>query len=183
VGVKLQCILNYNQRFFLLLFLPFLCGFFWSDLTWEEVNTRVEEKYPAVQSISTEDLKTRLSQKMPIVLIDAREKNEYRISHLSSAVNITAVSDVLYAKDTPIVVYCSVGLRSAEFARKLSASGYTNVFNLKGSIFEWANKGFPVVRGEKVVKKVHPYNKRWGKLLKAGFHEYEISKPHPNLVQ
>ena len=42
--------------------------------------------------------------------------------------------------------------------------------DLEGSIFEWANSGHPVVRGEDSarevpVSEVHPFDDRWGLLL------------------
>ena len=47
---------------------------------------------------------------------------------------------------------------------KLMERGFTNVRNLYGSIFEWANKGLPMenAKGE-TVPAVHGYNKRWSK--------------------
>ena len=65
-------------------------------------------------------------------------------------------------KDTPIVVYCSIGYRSEKVAEKLRDKGFTKVYNLYGSIFEWINRGYPVVDGSgQVVQKVHTYNKEW----------------------
>ena len=49
-----------------------------------------------------------------------------------------------FARDTPIVVYCSVGYRSARVARWLGRQGFTNVRNLDGSLFAWANEGRPM---------------------------------------
>ena len=39
-----------------------------------------------------------------------------------------------------IVVYCSVGYRSSRLVERLQQAGYTNAFNLDGSIFQWATK-------------------------------------------
>ena len=70
------------------------------------------------------------------------------------------------AKDQRIVCYCSVGVRSARFCDRLREAGYTNVHNMNGSIFEWANQDRPIYAGENEQDKVHPYNAKWGKLLK-----------------
>jgi 3-mercaptopyruvate sulfurtransferase SseA len=69
------------------------------------------------------------------------------------------------ASDTPIVVYCSVGYRSAGVVQALQAQGFSEVYNLKGSIFRWANEGRPVVRNGEPVSAVHPYDASWGQLL------------------
>jgi hypothetical protein len=44
-------------------------------------------------------------------------------------------------------------------------AGYTNVTNLEGSIFAWANQSRPLVQEGKPTDKVHPYNAFWGALL------------------
>jgi rhodanese-related sulfurtransferase len=38
------------------------------------------------------------------------------------------------AKDVPVVTYCAVGYRSAEFTTRLRAAGFTHLQNLEGSI-------------------------------------------------
>ncbi len=72
-------------------------------------------------------------------------------------------------KNELIVVYCSIGLRSAKIAQQLKDEGYTNVFNLYGGIFEWKNNNFLVfdLNGQKT-EKVHVYNKYWSKWLIKG---------------
>ncbi len=65
-------------------------------------------------------------------------------------------------------------LRSAKFAKTLNQRGYAHVFNLRGSIFEWANNGYPLKRGEQIVSVVHPYNKKWGSLVKKSLHAYHV---------
>jgi rhodanese-related sulfurtransferase len=71
-----------------------------------------------------------------------------------------------FARDTPVVVYCSVGYRSARVARWLGRQGFTNVRQLDGSLFAWANEGRPMVADGRSVREVHPYNDFWGRLLK-----------------
>jgi len=68
-------------------------------------------------------------------------------------------------KESEIVVYCSIGYRSGLLAEKLRKKGYTAVRNLEGSIFEWANTGHPVYRGEQRVREVHPYDQTWRRML------------------
>ena len=72
--------------------------------------------------------------------------------------------------NTRIVVYCSVGYRSAKVAQQLQRAGYENVFNLSGGIFQWVNRGKPIFKDNRQVEIVHPYNFIWGKLLKSKYH-------------
>ena len=105
------------------------------------------------------------------VLLDAREEGEYRVSHLEGAIYIgydywdKAVLEKI-DKDAPIVIYCSIGVRSEKIGEKLHDLGYTNVKNLYGSIFEWANQGYPLVDNAGYpTKKIHAYNWVWGKWM------------------
>lgn len=112
------------------------------------------------------------------ILLDAREPNEYKVSHLEGArlvgyddFELSSLDDL--PKDTPIVVYCSVGYRSERVARDLLDAGYTNVSNLYGGIFHWVNSGKEVVNENGQTDAVHAYNKRWGKWLEQGVKVYE----------
>lgn len=152
-------------------------GFFWDSPTWKGINETIERSYPAVQNIDIESLKTAIDADHSPTLIDVRKEAEFAISHLPGAVNITEVSAVNYPKDRHLVIYCSVGIRSAKFADKLNALGYSKVTNLHGSIFAWANKGYKLMRGKKTVRTVHPYNRKWGKLLDRKLHQYTVGSP------
>jgi len=66
-----------------------------------------------------------------------------------------------------VVVYCSVGYRSSALAEKLQRAGFTNVVNLEGSIFQWANEGRTLSRGTNVVREIHGYSRKWAQMLQA----------------
>ena len=132
----------------------------------------IELRHPDVRWVTVDELRGWRD----VVLLDARAPAEYRVSHLEGASRIDPVrADVslLAARhDARVVVYCSVGWRSAAVAERLRAAGYRRVFNLEGGIFEWANRGFPVVRGSRRVRAVHPYDGTWGLLLDRALHAY-----------
>ncbi|MFN3784500.1 MAG: rhodanese-like domain-containing protein [Spirosomataceae bacterium] len=121
--------------------------------------------------ITVQELKNKANSP---VLLDAREKKEFDVSHLKGAkwvgydtFSLEAVKNI--PKDAPIVVYCSIGVRSEKIGDKLRGAGFTNVQNLYGSIFEWVNQGNPVYDNQnKPTKKVHAYNKMWGMWLSKG---------------
>ncbi len=154
-----------------------LCGFFGGAPTWQGINASIDRQYPTVKDIGIDSLKAALDQGKPPLLIDVREEEEFAVSHLPGAVNLTKTREVTVAKDTAIVVYCSVGIRSAAFAKELSEQGFTDVRNLRGSIFAWANKGYSLRRGTTPVTVVHPYDKKWGVLLNQEMHLYRVNKP------
>lgn len=107
------------------------------------------------------------------LLLDTRESEEYQISHLEDAIwighdqfDIAAFTTQFPDKKAPLIVYCSIGVRSENIGEKLQEAGYENVQNLYGGIFEWKNKGYPVVDPrKKKTEKVHAYSKYWGRLL------------------
>jgi rhodanese-related sulfurtransferase len=141
---------------------------------WALVNAKIRREFPHVQRITTAELAQWLhdrSRPAPL-LLDVRTSAEFDVSHLAGAKHIepgASPSAVRAAKDQPIVTYCSVGYRSGAFARKLMEAGHTNVANLEGSIFRWANEGRPIVSGARMAEKVHPYNGTWGLLLEQQY--------------
>jgi rhodanese-related sulfurtransferase len=129
-------------------------------------------KFPSVQRITTAELAAWLadSSRGQPLLLDARTAPEYNVSHLAGARRIDPIRPLLrhmeaFARDTPIVVYCSVGYRSARVARWLGRQGFTNVRHLEGSLFAWANEGRPMLSDAGPARQVHPYNEFWGRLL------------------
>lgn len=141
------------------------------ELDWPEVRAEIKKRFPAVRHVSIGELAARLERAgEPLLLLDARAPEEFAVSHLAGARNAGSVKDAHSIlggapKGREVVVYCSVGYRSAALAEELAREGYTAVRNLEGSIFAWANAGRPVVRGETRVERVHPYDRKWGRLL------------------
>ena len=139
---------------------------------WFLLKKSLEHRFPEVAWISTEELANWLADKSrpAPLLLDVRTPEEWNVSHLWGARHAEPKASVEsvtagISKETPIVTYCAVGYRSAEMAKRLRAAGFTNVRNLEGSIFEWANEQRPLVRNDQPVSRVHPYNALWGRLL------------------
>ena len=51
--------------------------------------------------------------------------------------------------DDHIVVYCQSGKRSNIAADTLTELGYTNVYNIRGSVNAWMQAGFPLAGGRR----------------------------------
>jgi rhodanese-related sulfurtransferase len=138
---------------------------------WTLVNAKIPQDFPEVKRITTAELAAWLEDEERVVplLLDVRTTAEFERSHLRNAQQIAPIAPgplLQEVKDRPIVTYCSVGYRSAALAERLRAEGYSNVLNLEGSIFRWANEGRPLYRGHQLVREVHPYNATWGLLLR-----------------
>lgn len=98
-------------------------------------------------------------------LLDTRSLEEYKVSHLKNSKHIGfPVSENVslgFSKEDTVVVYCSVGWRSAKVAENLKQEGYLHVYNLYGGIFEWKAQGLPLFIEGKQTELVHPYNDFW----------------------
>ena len=119
-----------------------------------------------VPPISCEDLSANINN---YIILDAREIEEFNVSHIPNAQHIgykkfKPESLAHIEKDQRIIVYCSIGYRSEKIGEKIQEMGYSKVYNLYGSIFEWVNQGNPVVNLEgELTPNVHTYNKKWSK--------------------
>lgn len=123
-----------------------------------------------VPYISVEELRMKQLDH-DIIIVDAREYEEFEISHLKSAkyvgyrdFNLDSLKAI--PKDAEIAVYCSIGIRSEDIAQKMKKAGYEKVVNVYGGIFQWKNKGYPVfdLKG-KETEKIHAYSEKWAKYL------------------
>ncbi|SHO47371.1 rhodanese-like domain-containing protein [Desulfopila aestuarii] len=159
-----------SKIFIVLLATLLLSGFRWSlmfgELEWADIDQALDQDFPTVRQLSVEEVRSMLDSNQQFVLVDVREPAEYQVSHLPNALPADAFQPEKSEKDLLIVAYCSVGLRSAKYVQQLQQQGLQNVYNLRGSIFMWANKGYPLESDNGPVARVHPFNERWGKLLR-----------------
>ncbi len=103
------------------------------------------------------------------VILDARETEEFAISHIKGAIlvgydkfNLNQIPKL--GENKRIVVYCSIGYRSEKIAEKLKKAGYKQVYNLYGGIFEWVNNAFPVFNAQdRAETRLHTFNQKWSK--------------------
>ena len=83
-----------------------------------------------------------------VTLIDVREPSELEGGTIPGAITIargvleTNIENRIGDKNTPIVVYCASGIRSAFATDTLSKLGYTNVKSLVGGFNKWKDDGF-----------------------------------------
>lgn len=143
------------------------------SLRWGLLRRWLAWEFRDVKNLSTSDLAKALQQpkgKRP-TLLDVRKLEEYNVSHLPGARHVAPNTtpkelEKHYSKDQFLVVYCSVGYRSSKLAQRMKKAGFQNVYNLEGSIFQWANEDRPLVQGDKPTQTVHPFNSLWGAFLK-----------------
>jgi rhodanese-related sulfurtransferase len=132
----------------------------------------IHQQFPEVKTITTAELLAAQKSGEPIILLDTRSKEEFAVSHLLSARWVDPATTDLVASleddpsSTAIIVYCSVGYRSASVIDRLKKSRFISLRNLEGGIFGWGNEGLPMVDAAgQATRMVHPYNLLWGQYL------------------
>lgn len=71
-------------------------------------------------------------------LIDVREESEFQAQHAAGAIHLSKgvierdIETAFPKRDTPLVLYCGGGFRSALATDNLRKMGYTNVISLDG---------------------------------------------------
>lgn len=107
----------------------------------------VQDAKSRVRECSVADVKARLDSGDAFTLVDVREESEFAAGHLPGAIHVgkgvierdieTKVPD----PNTPLVLYCGGGFRSALAADALQKMGYTNVISMDGGWTGWKNSG------------------------------------------
>ncbi|MEX2100551.1 MAG: molybdopterin-synthase adenylyltransferase MoeB [Acidimicrobiia bacterium] len=111
--------------------------------SYRELLSQVKQQ---INEIQPEAAEARLGE---ATFLDVREQDEYDQGTIPGSVFIprghleSQADGKLGAKDTPIVVYCAAGARSAFGAQTLEQLGYTDVVSMAGGFGRWKNEGRP----------------------------------------
>jgi len=118
----------------------------------------VDDAKRRVRETNVDEVKARLDRslagKEKFVLVDVREDREFDADHIVGAVHLGKgiierdIEAKYPALDTPLVLYCGGGFRSALAADNLQKMGYTNVISMDGGIREWREKSYPLEKGK-----------------------------------
>jgi rhodanese-related sulfurtransferase len=101
-----------------------------------------------IKEIDIHHAKTLLDAEKPPIFIDVREDSEWQTGHLSAAIHLSKgvierdIEKIITDINTPLVLYCSGGYRSAIAAESLQKMGYKNIFSVEGGISAWVNAGY-----------------------------------------
>ena len=113
----------------------------------------VEDAKTRVGETTVDEVKTRLDRGDKFVLVDVREESEFEKDHLPGAIHMGKgvierdIEQKVPDLNTPLVLYCGGGFRSALAADNLQKMGYTNVISMYGGVRDWREKGYPFTKG------------------------------------
>jgi rhodanese-related sulfurtransferase len=113
----------------------------------------VEDAKTRVRETTVDDVKARLDRGDKFVLVDVREDSEFQKDHLPNAIHLGKgvierdIEHKVPDLNTPLVLYCGGGFRSALAADNLQKMGYSNVISMDGGVRGWREKGYPFAKG------------------------------------
>lgn len=116
-----------------------------------EVVTRAKDR---VQEQDVDEVRARQEAGEAFTLVDVREDREWVTAHVAGATHLGKgvlerdIEKTVPDPDTPIVLYCGGGARSALAAESLQRMGYTHVVSMAGGFSDWKSKGYPVSTGD-----------------------------------
>jgi rhodanese-related sulfurtransferase len=112
----------------------------------------VDEAKSRIEETTVEEVKRKMDRGEKFVLVDVREESEFAKDHLPGALHLgkgvierdieVRVPDV----NTPMVLYCGGGFRSALAADNLRKMGYKNALSMDGGVRGWREKNYPMTR-------------------------------------
>ena len=82
-----------------------------------------------------------------VTVLDVREPDEYAEGALVGALHIprghleAQIEGRILDKESPVIVYCAGGVRSAFAAKTLAELGYSNVLSMAGGYGKWKDEG------------------------------------------
>ena len=110
----------------------------------------VEDAKTRIREVRVDDVKARLDRGEKFLLLDVREESEYAKDHLPGAIHLGKgvierdIEERVPELNTPVVLYCGGGYRSALAADNLQKMGYTSVLSMDGGIRGWREKHYPL---------------------------------------
>ncbi|MGI9628582.1 MAG: rhodanese-like domain-containing protein, partial [Longimicrobiales bacterium] len=121
----------------------------------------VGNEFSDVATITAEGLQEVMSRPESLVLIDVRSPEERAVSMIPGAISVEEFErNPEDGSDKLVVVYCTIGVRSSQYAQAMAGKG-VNVVNLEGSILGWSYHGGPLVQGGEATKRLHVYGPSW----------------------
>ncbi len=128
----------------------------------ESAKKLMKEAESEVKAISPREFKKWMDDDVAFIQLDVRENNQYGHGEIwtEEMVRLTRgyieykVEHEIEDKNAKIVVVCCSGKRSLLAAQTMKKLGYTNVYYLKGGVYQWINDGYPLdtVFGELYLK-------------------------------
>lgn len=99
-----------------------------------------------IREIDTDEA-AQARQRPGTIVLDVREPEEYEQGAIPGALHIargtleSSIESRIPDKDTPIVIHCASGVRSAFAAKTMAELGYSDVASMAGGFNKWKDEG------------------------------------------
>ncbi len=131
-----------------------------SQKTWEKLQARIASDYRDVPQVTVNEYLAS----QHVLLVDVRADNERSVSYIPGSISVESFSlNSPASKHQLVVAYCTVGVRSSQWAREQRALGL-DACNLQGGITAWCRHGLPLNNASGPTTSVHIYGPRWNYL-------------------
>jgi len=110
----------------------------------------VQDSKKRIREATVDEVRAKQAKHENFLLVDVREESEWAKDHLPGAIHLGKgiierdIEERVPDLNTPMILYCGGGLRSALAADNLQRMGYQNVLSMDGGIREWREKGLPL---------------------------------------
>lgn len=104
------------------------------------MNRWIKKLYRTKENLTKEEMEEMLQNNPNSILLDVRSHQEYEEGHLKGAINIPtyelyrSAPIILEDKETVIIAYCTIGMRSKHAIDVLRKMGYKNLYHLENGI-------------------------------------------------
>lgn len=108
----------------------------------------VNDARSRVSECTVQDVKQKQDSGEAFTLVDVREESEFASAHIPGAIHIGKgvierdIEEKIPDSESPIILYCGGGYRSALAADNVQKMGYTNVISMDGGFRGWKEAGF-----------------------------------------
>lgn len=126
----------------------------------EKMSARMKKSLPAVPEIEPAAALAQHEENKS-VFVDVRSREEREVSIIPGALDEEQLlSESSRYRDRELVVYCTIGYRSAKFIDR-QHEHFPRMTNMRGGILGWLHAGGKVVNGGQTVRTVHVYGPKW----------------------
>ncbi len=114
----------------------------------------VNDARSRIREIDIEEYKRMRAAGEAGQLVDVREESEFKAAHAAGAIHLSKgvierdIETKFPDQETPLILYCGGGYRSALATDNITKMGYKNVLSLDGGWRAIEASGLPLEKGE-----------------------------------
>lgn len=105
-----------------------------------------------IADITTQEASALIEENPDLIIIDVRTRAEFDSGHIENAINIDRNFETFrdeldnLDKDKTYLVYCAMGVRSANARDIMKELGFMEAYNMLDGINQWKADGLPITQ-------------------------------------